>query len=70
MCVCVCVCLFVCFYQNENNDLENYATISLKAYPTGKRLSEPVRVPGISEVFDRSYVLEKITGKSWNWDAC
>ncbi|KAI2660622.1 putative bifunctional E2/E3 enzyme R795 [Labeo rohita] len=47
--------------QNESDDLEYYATISLKTYPTGQRLSEPVRVPGTPEVFDRSYILEKIT---------
>ncbi|RXN29067.1 bifunctional E2 E3 enzyme [Labeo rohita] len=47
--------------KNESDDLEYYATISLKTYPTGQRLSEPVRVPGTPEVFDRSYILEKIT---------
>ncbi|XP_058643666.1 uncharacterized protein LOC131547244 isoform X5 [Onychostoma macrolepis] len=47
--------------QNESTALEIYATISLKAYPTGQRLFEPVRVPGTPEVFDRSYILEKIT---------
>ncbi|XP_042587176.1 uncharacterized protein LOC109055439 [Cyprinus carpio] len=57
----ICWAYLIAQGQNENNDLENYATISLKAYPTGKRLSEPVRVPGTPEVFDRSYVLEKIT---------
>ncbi|XP_073702498.1 uncharacterized protein [Garra rufa] len=57
----ICWAYLIAQGQNENNDLENYAKISLKAYPTGQRLSEPVRVPGISEVFDRSYVLEKIT---------
>ncbi|XP_059355964.1 uncharacterized protein LOC132095183 [Carassius carassius] len=57
----ICWAYLIAQGQNENNDLENYATISLKAYPTDKRLCEPVRVPGISEVFDRSYVLEKIT---------
>ncbi len=51
------------FIQNENTDLEIYSTMSLKAYSTGQRLSEPVRVPGTPEVFDRSYILEKITGK-------
>lgn len=51
------------FKQNEKPEKENYATISLKAYPTGCRVYEPVRIPGFSEVFDRSYVLEQIRGK-------
>ncbi|KAA0715788.1 hypothetical protein E1301_Tti013875 [Triplophysa tibetana] len=47
--------------EKESSSQENYATVSLKPYPNGERLSEPVRVPGISEVFERSYVLERIT---------
>ncbi|KAL7868968.1 hypothetical protein SRHO_G00103520 [Serrasalmus rhombeus] len=44
----------------ESSEHENYAPISLKAQSTGQRFSEPVRVPGVPEVFDRQYVLEKI----------
>ncbi|XP_016113540.1 uncharacterized protein [Sinocyclocheilus grahami] len=57
----ICWAYLIAQGQNESTDLETYATISLKAYPTGQRLSEPVRVPGTPEVFDRSYILEKIT---------
>ncbi|XP_056611869.1 uncharacterized protein LOC130428053 isoform X2 [Triplophysa dalaica] len=46
--------------MNENADMENYATVSLRAYPTGCRMSEPVRIPGFSEVLERSYILEQI----------
>ncbi|KAA0715789.1 hypothetical protein E1301_Tti013876 [Triplophysa tibetana] len=46
--------------ENENADKENYATVSLRAYPTGCRMSEPVRIPGFSEVLERSYILEQI----------
>uniref|UniRef100_A0A8C1JMS2 Uncharacterized protein n=2 Tax=Cyprinus carpio TaxID=7962 RepID=A0A8C1JMS2_CYPCA len=56
----ICWAYLIAQGQNENNDLENYSTISLKAY-SGQRLSEPVRVPGTPEIFDRSYILEKIT---------
>ncbi|XP_016389880.1 uncharacterized protein LOC107725207 [Sinocyclocheilus rhinocerous] len=56
----ICWAYLIAQGQNENNDLENYATVSLNAY-SGQRLSEPVRVPGTPEIFDRSYILEKIT---------
>ncbi|XP_072529443.1 uncharacterized protein [Salminus brasiliensis] len=46
--------------ENESSEHENYAPISLKAQSTDLRLSEPVRIPGVPEVFDREYVLEKI----------
>ncbi|XDV30504.1 hypothetical protein PO909_033424 [Leuciscus waleckii] len=59
----ICWAYLITQGQNESNDLENYATVSLKAYATGKRLSEPVRVPGIPDVFEKSYIVEKITGK-------
>ncbi|XP_026119421.1 uncharacterized protein LOC113098511 [Carassius auratus] len=62
----ICWAYLIAQGENESPDLETYATISLKAYPTGQRLCEPVRVPGTPEVFDRSYILEKITGKHWN----
>ncbi|XP_036419433.1 uncharacterized protein LOC118803045 [Colossoma macropomum] len=45
---------------HESSEHEIYAPISLKAQSTGRRFSEPVRVPGVPEVFDREYVLEKI----------
>ncbi|XP_052420903.1 uncharacterized protein LOC127964667 isoform X2 [Carassius gibelio] len=57
----ICWAYLIAQAENESPDLETYATISLKAYPTGQRLCEPVRVPGTPEVFDRSYILEKIT---------
>ncbi|XP_016407679.1 uncharacterized protein LOC107739942 isoform X2 [Sinocyclocheilus rhinocerous] len=57
----ICWAYLIAQGRNESTDLETYATISLKAYPTGQRLSEPVRVPGTPEVFDRSYILDKIT---------
>uniref|UniRef100_A0A8C1XU39 Uncharacterized protein n=1 Tax=Cyprinus carpio TaxID=7962 RepID=A0A8C1XU39_CYPCA len=57
----ICWAYLIAQGQDESTDLETFATISLKAYPTGQRLCEPVRVPGTPEVFDRSYVLEKIT---------
>uniref|UniRef100_A0A9J8BHY8 Uncharacterized protein n=1 Tax=Cyprinus carpio carpio TaxID=630221 RepID=A0A9J8BHY8_CYPCA len=57
----ICWAYLITQGQDESTDLETFATISLKAYPTGQRLCEPVRVPGTPEVFDRSYVLEKIT---------
>ncbi|KAK2905043.1 hypothetical protein Q8A67_006842 [Cirrhinus molitorella] len=57
----ICWAYLIAQGQNESDDLEYYATISLKTYPAGQRLSEPVRVPGTPEVYDRSYILEKIT---------
>ncbi|XP_072529445.1 uncharacterized protein [Salminus brasiliensis] len=45
---------------HETAEHENYASIFLKALTTDERFSEPVRVPGVPEVFDRVYVLEKI----------
>ncbi|XP_051564280.1 uncharacterized protein LOC127446948 isoform X3 [Myxocyprinus asiaticus] len=46
--------------KNESTEHENYASVSMKAQSTNQRFSEPVRVPGVPEVFDRAYVLEKI----------
>ncbi|XP_059355966.1 uncharacterized protein LOC132095184 isoform X2 [Carassius carassius] len=57
----ICWAYLIAQGEDESPDLETYATISLKGYPTGQRLYEPVRVPGTPEVFDRSYILEKIT---------
>jgi len=36
----------------------------MKAQSTNQRFSEPVRVPGVPEVFEREYVLDVIRGKS------
>ncbi|XP_049328660.1 uncharacterized protein LOC111190394 [Astyanax mexicanus] len=56
----VCWAYLLSQAQNENSDSEKYKDVSLKAPSTDQRLSEPVRVPGVTEVFDRVYVQDKI----------
>uniref|UniRef100_A0A4W4E3U9 UBC core domain-containing protein n=1 Tax=Electrophorus electricus TaxID=8005 RepID=A0A4W4E3U9_ELEEL len=56
----VCWAYLLSHGENESLEHENYARISLKAQSTGQRFSEPVKVPGVPEIFDREYVLEKI----------
>ncbi|KAJ7994689.1 hypothetical protein DPEC_G00252100 [Dallia pectoralis] len=45
--------------EGESSEHENYAPITLTSQ-TGQRLCEPVRVPGVPEVFERQYVLQQI----------
>ncbi|XP_051997687.1 uncharacterized protein LOC127654531 [Xyrauchen texanus] len=56
----VCWAYLISQAENESIEHENYATMSMKAQSTNLRLSEPVRVPGVPELFERAYVLEKI----------
>ncbi|KAL7858869.1 hypothetical protein AOLI_G00189710 [Acnodon oligacanthus] len=56
----VCWAYLLSQRPNESPEHENYAPISLNSQSTDQRFSEPVRVPGVPEVFDREYVLEKI----------
>ncbi|KAK1788977.1 hypothetical protein P4O66_015868 [Electrophorus voltai] len=56
----VCWAYLLSHGENDSLEHENYARISLKAQSTGQRFSEPVKVPGVPEIFDREYVLEKI----------
>ncbi|XP_059200814.1 uncharacterized protein LOC131980577 [Centropristis striata] len=45
--------------KEQDVDLDNYASIFLSSVD-GSRFSEPVRVPGVPEVFERAYVRQKI----------
>ncbi|XP_066523700.1 uncharacterized protein [Hoplias malabaricus] len=56
----VCWAYLISQGQNKSIGQENYAVISLKALSTDQRFFEPVRVPGLSEVFDRKYIMDVI----------
>ncbi|XP_073711258.1 uncharacterized protein [Misgurnus anguillicaudatus] len=56
----VCWAYIMSQAKNENATNETYAPFHMKAQSTSQRFSEPVHVPGVPEVFDRMYVLDKI----------
>uniref|UniRef100_A0A3P8Z502 UBC core domain-containing protein n=2 Tax=Esox lucius TaxID=8010 RepID=A0A3P8Z502_ESOLU len=45
--------------EGESSEHENYASMTLTS-ETGERLSEPVKIPGVPDVFERQYVMQKI----------
>lgn len=49
------------FWQKQASNHEVYAPISLVS-KDGDHFCEPVRVPGVPDVFERAYVLQKIKG--------
>ncbi|KAI7809114.1 hypothetical protein IRJ41_026008, partial [Triplophysa rosa] len=56
----VCWAYLMSQAETESIAYETYGPVNMKAQSTNQRFSEPVRVPGLPEVFDRSYVLSKI----------
>ncbi|KAG7457026.1 hypothetical protein MATL_G00242160 [Megalops atlanticus] len=56
----VCWAYLLSQAESEKYSQETYATISLICGGSEQHLCEPVRVPGIPVVYERSYVLDKI----------
>ncbi|KAG1926543.1 ubiquitin-conjugating enzyme [Pimephales promelas] len=56
----VCWAYLISQAKDVSTEHENYASICMKAQSTNQRFSEPVRVPGVPEVFEREYVLDVI----------
>ncbi|XP_051741704.1 uncharacterized protein LOC127508105 isoform X1 [Ctenopharyngodon idella] len=56
----VCWAYLMSQAQDMSTEHENYTQISMKAPSTNQRFSEPVRVPGVPEVFERMDVLDVI----------
>ncbi|XP_067223290.1 uncharacterized protein [Chanodichthys erythropterus] len=56
----VCWAYLMSQSEDESTEREIYASMCMKAQSTNLRFSEPVRVPGVPEVFERMYVLSKI----------
>ncbi|KAJ8357820.1 hypothetical protein SKAU_G00206140 [Synaphobranchus kaupii] len=54
------VCWSYLMSQSKEDNHEAYAAMALICEGSGKRLCEPVRIPGIHSVFDRVYILDKI----------
>ena len=48
-------------YQTCSSEHETYARMYLNSQQ-GQRFSDPVRVPGLPDVLERAYVLQKIKG--------
>lgn len=55
--------LSLCLPQKESSQHEVFAPICLTSQP-GVRFCDPVHVPGLPDVFEREYVLQKIKGKT------
>ncbi|XP_056128347.1 uncharacterized protein LOC130106303 [Rhinichthys klamathensis goyatoka] len=56
----VCWAYLMSQAKDVSTEHENYTSICMKAKSTNQRFSEPVRVPGVPEVFEREYVLDVI----------
>ncbi|XP_066575897.1 uncharacterized protein LOC136766383 [Amia ocellicauda] len=56
----LCWAYLISAAQTQSIDYEVYAPITLMCKGSGLHLCEPVRIPGIADVFERSYVMQKI----------